>query len=110
MEFIREYGVLIVAAIAVGVYIGVAVRSFVTRPREEQENDVRQWLVWAVKLAEDELGSGTGELKLRMCYDLFITRFPAAAKFVGFETFKGWVDEALDKLEEILAPKEDKVC
>jgi hypothetical protein len=104
MEFIMENGVLIIACIAVGVYIGISVRAFVNRPREEQIKDVKEWLLWAVNKAEEELGgvSGTGPMKLRMCYDLFITKFPAVARFIGFETFRGFVDEALEKLEEYL--------
>ena len=102
MEFIMENGVLIIAAIAVGVYIGLGIHAFVNRPREEQIADVKEWLLWAVNKAEEELGSAKGELKLRLCYDRFLTKFPAVARFVGFETFKGWVDEALDKVEGIL--------
>lgn len=102
MEFIMENGILIIAAVAVGIYIGMGVYSFFNRPRSEQMHDVREWLIWAVDRAEEELGTGTGPMKLRMVYDMFVTRFPAAARFVGFETFKGMVDEALENLEKML--------
>lgn len=102
MEFIMENGVLIIAAIAVAIYAGIGVYAFVTKPRPEQIASVKEWLLWAVNDAEEQLGSGTGPFKLRMCYDLFVTSFPWVARFVSFETFRGWVDEALEKMEEML--------
>ena len=52
--------------------------------------------------AEKELGSGTGQLKLRQVYDLFVQRFPAVAAVISFDTFSGWVDEALEQMREML--------
>lgn len=52
--------------------------------------------------AEKELGSGTGQLKLRQVYDLFLQRFPAIAKRISFETFSYWVDRALIDMREML--------
>ncbi|MFR6482019.1 MAG: hypothetical protein ACLUPD_10785 [Anaerotignum faecicola] len=46
----------------------------------EQREKVKEWLLLAVTEAEKELGSGTGQLKLRYVYDLFLRRFPAVAK------------------------------
>ena len=56
--------------------------------------------------AEKELGSGTGQLKLRQVYDLFVQRFPAVAAVISFDTFSGWVDEALEQMREMLAKNE----
>ena len=53
--------------------------------------------------AEKELGSGTGQLKLRYVYDLFLQRFPAVAKRISFETFSYWVDRALIDMREMLS-------
>lgn len=63
---------------------------------------MREWLLYAVTEAERELGGGTGKLKLRQVYDLFVTRFPWLAKIVSFETFSGLVDDALDEMREML--------
>ena len=63
---------------------------------------VREWLLWAVTEAEKELGGGTGKLKLRQVYDLFVTRFPWLAKIVSFELFSDMVDDALDEMREML--------
>ena len=49
------------------------------------------------------MGGGTGAVKLRYVYDLFIARFPAVARVVSFETFSTWVDEALDIMEDMIA-------
>lgn len=57
-----------------------------------------EWLKYAVAYAEQELGSGTGQLKLRTVYDLFIDKFPAFSTIVPFRLFSYWVDLALDWL------------
>lgn len=63
---------------------------------------VREWMLWAVTKAEKEYGSGTGQIKLRAVYDLFLAKFPKLSIFVSFDTFSVWVDIALDKMREML--------
>ena len=53
-----------------------------------------------------ELGCGTGKLKLRQVYDLFVTRFPWLAKTVSFELFSSLVDDALDEMRDMLDKNE----
>lgn len=67
-------------------------------PREK----VVQWLLWAVTKAETELGSGTGQLKLAMVYDMFIVRFPKISKVLSFKVFSKLVDIALARMRCIL--------
>lgn len=67
--------------------------------KERQIKDFKQWLRWAVAIAESELGSGTGVLKLRYVYDLAATRFPMIVRVISFEDFSNWVDDALTWLE-----------
>ena len=50
--------------------------------------------------AEKELGSGTGQIKLRQVYDMFIERFPVFSKFIPFMMFSSWVDTALEFLKD----------
>lgn len=57
--------------------------------------NAKEWLKWAVTEAEKALGSGTGQLKLRMVYDMFVEQFTWVSTFVSFDTFSEWVDEAL---------------
>lgn len=63
---------------------------------------VIEWLCYAVSIAEKEMGSGTGQIKLRQVYDMFIERFPIFSKFIPFSVFSSWVDTALDFLREQL--------
>ena len=102
MEFIINYWHIIVAIIAALVVAGVAVYRYFGLPSDAQLAKVREWLLWAVTEAEKELGGGTGKLKLRQVYDLFVTRFPWMAKIVSFELFSDMVDDALDEMREIL--------
>ena len=32
----------------------------------------KEWLLWCLTVAENELGKSTGQLKVRMVYDMFI--------------------------------------
>lgn len=91
--------VVIFAAICVVVMF---VKRFVELPSEEQTDKVREWLLYAVIMAEKELGSGTGQLKLRYVYDMFIDKFPSLVTVVPFEIFSMWVDEALERMKPLL--------
>lgn len=102
MEFLVNYWYLLIAAIAVIAIAGYAIYVFIKRPTTEQISKVKEWLLYAVTAAEKELGSGTGQIKLRYVYDMFIAKFPYLVKVIPFETFSILVDEALDKFREML--------
>ncbi len=106
MEFLMENGTLIIVALVVGVYIGVSCYSFFSRPRSEQIDDVREWLLGIVQLLDREFESGEGSLKLRAAYDMFLVRFPWLARFVSFRMFSNLVDEALERVETMLTKRE----
>ena len=95
MEWLINNWYLIVAAGAVIVAAVFAVRKFLGLPTDQQIENLKEWLKWAVTEAETELGSGTGQLKLRRVYDLALAKFPWIARLVPFEEFSMWVDEAL---------------
>ena len=57
-------------------------------------------------MAEKELGGGTGKLKLRYVYDLFLTKFSWLAKIISFEQFSELVDEALEEMKLLLNTNE----
>ena len=94
---------LFIAALAMATLAAAAVARFLEMPSAEQRKKVKEWLLLAVTEAEKELGSGTGQLKLRYVYDLFLQRFPAVAKRISFETFSYWVDRALIDMREMLS-------
>ena len=73
-----------------------------TLPRRSQIEALKEWLKWAVVLAEKQLGSGTGQLKLREVYDLTIATFPWVMRKLSFEGFSLLVDEALVWMKEQL--------
>lgn len=100
--FCIENWYLVVALMAATCVIGVGIGRFLKLPTSAQIGKVKEWLLWAVTRAEKELGGGTGQLKLRQVYDLFVQRFPAVAKMISFDTFSLWVDEALDDMREML--------
>ena len=67
---------------------------------------VKEWLKYAVCMAEEALGGGTGQLKLRWVYDMFIEKFPAFASVLPFSIFSKWVDLALEWMKEQLEKNE----
>lgn len=101
MEFIANNWYIILAACAAVAVIIYLICKFFKLPRETQISKVKEWLLLAVTQAEKELGSGTGQLKLRYVYDKFVTKFPYLVQFIPFETFSAWVDEVLVKFKEM---------
>lgn len=99
---LEDWSVVIAALSCVGVCALIVTRFFL-KPTDEQINDVKQWLLYAVTEAEKDLGSGTGKLKLRQVYDLFLQRFPIVSRMISFEQFGQYVDDALDEMKRILA-------
>lgn len=106
INFILENWYIILAFVAAGAAAGIAVYHFVKQPKADQLKKVRKWLLWAVIEAEKALGSGTGQLKLRQVYDLFVVRFPWLAKIIPFDMFDKMVDDALDEMRELLENNE----
>lgn len=102
MEWIIDNWFVLIGVAALLIAAGWASVKFLGLPTKEQLKKIKEWMLYAVAEAEQQLGSGTGELKLRYVYDMFINQFPIAAKFITFDAFKILVDEALDKLKELL--------
>lgn len=106
LEFLMNNWVILVALAVVLVVLAINVTTFAALPTEKQLAKVREWLLWAVVQAEAELGGGTGKLKLRSVYDLFLQRFPQLAFLISFERFSKLVDEALEEMREMLEQNE----
>lgn len=101
MEFIANNWYILVAAAAAVAVVVWFICKFFKLPRESQIAKVKEWLLFAVTQAEKEFGSGTGQLKLRYVYDMFVTKFPYLVQFISFETFSEWVDNVLEKFKEM---------
>ena len=106
MQFIAENWPVLIAIFAVIFMAGVAIYTFLSYPTSTRIKKVREWLLYAVTLAEKELGGGTGKIKLRVVYDMFVTRFPWISQGLSFDRFSKLVDEALDDMKNILATNE----
>lgn len=103
MDFIVEnFSIIMAIAVVLAVAVVGAVR-FYKSGTEKQLTKVREWLLYAVSLAEKELGGGTGKLKLRYVYDMFVVKFPWLAKVISFERFSTIVDESLEEMNKMLA-------
>lgn len=100
MNEVLEWVMIIVLVV---VFCGAPVALFLKKTHEQKIEALKEWLKYAVTYAEKLLGSGTGQLKLRQVYDMAIDQFPWVAKFISFELFSEYVDEALiwmrDQLE-----------
>ena len=89
-------GLIIVAIIGIGIY------QFCKLAKDQQIEIILEWLTYAVIMAEKELGSGTGQVKLRFVYNLFIDKFKIISRFVSFTQFSNLVDIALTSMKDLL--------
>ena len=94
---------VIIASVIIAIALVCGIIWFVKLPKEKQIANIKEWLKFAVIEAERELGSGTGQLKLRMVYDMAVKQFPFIVQLIPFDTFSKWVDEALDWMRDQLA-------
>lgn len=106
---IENWALIIALACVLALVISMIV-NFVKLPSNKKIEAVKEWLKLAVVEAEKTLGSQTGQLKLRFVYDLFVQRFPEVAKFISFDTFSVWVDEALDWMKNQLESNDAVKC
>lgn len=102
MDFFIENWFVIIAVFAIVVGIIVAVIKFIKSGKASQIANLKEWLLYATTEAEKALGSGTGKLKLRTVYDMFLVKFPWLAKVISFDMFSGLVDEALEDMNDLL--------
>ena len=75
----------IIIAIGIIAIVGAAAYAlyyFMNLGKEKQIQIIREWLLLAVIKAEKELGDGTGQVKLRYVYDLFLDKFKFASLFI----------------------------
>ena len=104
MNWLIENWYLVVAGLAVVAVILYLISSVSNMPDEEQKTKIHEWLVWACIEAERALQSGTGQLKLREVWNLFcaVPAFTWVAKVITFETFSGYVRDALMEVKKML--------
>lgn len=102
MDWIIGNWYLIVAAVTMIFLCIKGAVWFVKLPSATKVQNLKEWLKYAVVEAEKELGSGTGQLKLRLVYNMAVDKFKWIPDVVSFETFSQWVDESLVWMKEQL--------
>lgn len=102
MNWIANNWFLIIVGVALCYFLISIGIWFWRLPEEQKIANIKEWLKYAVVEAEKALGSGTGQIKLRMVYDLACKQFPWILKTVSFDVFSVWVDEALTWMKEQL--------
>lgn len=93
----------ILVTIIVICVIGLCIYGLFRKGKERQIEIILEWLLLAVIKAEKELGSGTGQIKLRFVYDLFIDKFKVVSYFISFSQFSILVDQALDIMKDMVS-------
>ena len=78
LEFLSQnwYVIVVVLVLLFGIYYTIT-----------NKQKALEWLKWCVTMAENELGKSTGQLKLRMVYDMFIEKFPVFSSIIPFNIF-----------------------
>lgn len=102
IEFLIENIGIIIGTVGIVALVGLGVYQFATLGKEKQIEKLKEWLLYACTMAEKELGGGTGQLKLRYVYDMFVEKFSFLKLIISFEEFSGMVDETLVKMREML--------
>lgn len=102
MNFIIDNWYIILALSLAAIALIVAIVRFFKSDKKTWLANVKEWLLYATTLAEKELGGGTGKLKLRYVYDMFVVKFPWLAKIISFEYFSSLVDETLGSMNDLL--------
>lgn len=62
----------------------------------------KNWLVYAVTQAETLLGGNTGQLKLRLAYDMAVEKYAIVAKIMPYPVFDWFVRSALKTMNKML--------
>lgn len=70
---------------------------------------VKKWLLNAVIIAEKELGSQMGRVKLAQVYSDFVATYPVFSKIIPFAVFSLWVDIVLEEMRHLIETN-DKIA
>lgn len=109
VNFLIQYGAVIISIFCVLIIIGLDIYNILSNKKilKTELQKANEWLLYAVTAAEKELGSGTGQIKLRYVYDKFLKQFPNLAKMISFNLFSSMVDTTLEKFKNIIESNTD---
>ena len=92
-----------VIAVCIGVLIGMNIYRFAKKETKDKIEAVSTWLLYAVSIAEQKWGAGTGKMKLAEVYDMFLTKFPNLMTLIPYSKFVELVDIALENMKHMLS-------
>lgn len=95
MEWLSNNYVLVIGLIVIGAGAGITAYNFIKKTNERRIEAIKQWLKYAVTVAETAMQGGTGALKLQYVWSMATAQFPVITKLLTFEQFSKMVDEAL---------------
>lgn len=107
MKWLINNWYLVIGTIAILTMVGFDIYQYIKSPSEKQLSKVKEWLLYAVVVAEGEFGEKTGAIKLRYVYDLFVTKFSWIAQVITFNMFSSLVDEALEKMKNLIVSNKE---
>ncbi len=96
----------ILILIIIGMAIAISVYKFMKLSKQQQIENIKQWLVFACLEAEKMLGGKTGQVKLRYVYDLFVSKYKFISCLIPFDTFSKWVDDSLIDMRNMISTNE----
>lgn len=102
MKFLIDNWSLLVIIFAACTLAWFKFKKLSELPDQAQQQKIKEYLLYAVIMAEKEFQNGTGQLKLRYVWSLFLDKFPSVAPVVSFEVFSSWVDEVLVQMKSLL--------
>lgn len=103
-----NYALILLVLAAVFTAITSVYQIMVKKPNEKEEmlnnaiKNMKNWLMIATVEAEKQFGTGTGQLKLKYVYGIFIDKFPDLATIISFEVFSELVKEALKEMQHLI--------
>ena len=97
---------LVILGLSAGVILGYYISTFSKSSKKDQIAMVKGILLYLVALAEKELGSKTGSLKLSQVYNEFVSKYPDLANVITYDEFKELVDSILEEFKDILNDKD----
>ena len=109
MSFVITNWAFIVGFIFVIIMAVQKIMEFVALPTDKRMAEVKERLLEWVRIAEADLGSGTGVLKLAQVYNTFCEAFPYLKKWITIDKFDVLVKEALAKIEAALTTEQAKI-
>lgn len=92
-----------IGIIALVSVIGIGIYNFFKLEKSKRIEVIKEWLLFAVIEAEKYFGDGTGKIKLRYVYNMFIDKFKFMSLIISFDQFSILVDEVLENMREMLS-------